>query len=271
MIDLYKKQIWNDAKTVNIISHGCFSKLTKVLKTSLLFFSSKNEEKEESESEDEDKPTAAQIQLSLRVGKKTKSRKKKSERAIRALKKEKKSKKVESYHFSALNLLYDPQDFSEKLLKQVEISNESFEIKLMIIDLIARLIGIHNLFLTNFYTFLIRFLTPHQREVAKMLWFAAISSHELVPPESVEQMLRTIANNFITERNSSEVIAVGINAVREICARCPLAMSEDLLGDLAQYKIYKEKAVSTAAKSLIQLFRLKNPKLLHRRDRVSYH
>lgn len=81
-------------------------------------------------------------------------------------------------------------------------------------------------------------------------------------------MLKTIANNFITERNTSEVIAIGINAIREICSRCPLAMDEDLLGDLVQYKDYKDKAVSTAAKSLIQLFRVKNPKLLSRRDRV---
>lgn len=65
------------------------------------------------------------------------------------------------------------------------------------------------------------------------------------------------------------MIAVGINAIREICAKCPLAMSEDLLGDLVQYKDYKDKAVSTAAKSLIQLFRIKNPKLLSRKDRVS--
>jgi protein SDA1 len=76
-----------------------------------------------------------------------------------------------------------------------------------------------------------------------------------------------IANNFITERNSSEVIAVGINAVREICAKCPLAMSEDLLGDLVQYRSYKDRAVTTAAKSLISLFREKNSQMLQRKLR----
>lgn len=35
MIDLYKKNVWNDAKTVNVIATGCFSKVTKVeIKTS---------------------------------------------------------------------------------------------------------------------------------------------------------------------------------------------------------------------------------------------
>jgi protein SDA1 len=77
----------------------------------------------------------------------------------------------------------------------------------------------------------------------------------------------SIANNFITERNNSEVIAVGLNSIREICARCPLAMNEDLLGDLIQYRNYRDKAVSYAAKSLIQLFREKNPNLLQKKLR----
>ncbi len=44
-------------------------------------------------------------------------------------------------------------------------------------------------------------------------------------------------------------------------------MNEDLLADLIQYKTYKDKAVSTAAKSLIAVFREKNPQMLHRRMR----
>ena len=60
-----------------------------------------------------------------------------------------------------------------------------------------------------------------------------------------------------------------LNAVREICSRCPLAMGTDLLQDLVQYKSYKNKAVVAAARSLIQLFRGINPEMLHKRDRVS--
>ena len=30
MIELYKRNIWNDAKTVNVITTACFSKVTKV-------------------------------------------------------------------------------------------------------------------------------------------------------------------------------------------------------------------------------------------------
>jgi protein SDA1 len=100
--------------------------------------------------------------LSLRVGKKTRKRQKKTERALRAVKKSKKSSNSIPV-FSALNLIYDPHDFAEKLFKLVETTNEAFEIKLAILDLISRLIGIHSLFLPNFHSFLIRFLNPHQR------------------------------------------------------------------------------------------------------------
>ena len=46
-----------------------------------------------------------------------------------------------------------------------------------------------------------------------------ISAHELLPPDGVEPALKAIINNFVTERNSAEVMAVGLNAVRELCAR----------------------------------------------------
>lgn len=60
-----------------------------------------------------------------------------------------------------------------------------------------------------------------------------------------------------------------MNAIREVCARCPLAMNSDLMQDLAQYKKYRNKAVVASARSLIQLYRSNNPELLHKKDRVS--
>lgn len=58
-----------------------------------------------------------------------------------------------------------------------------------------------------------------------------------------------------------------MNAVREICARCPLVMTEDLLRDLSQYKNYRERSVMMAARSLIALFRSTMPDLLNKKDR----
>lgn len=62
-------------------------------------------------------------------------------------------------------------------------------------------------------------------------------------------------------------MAIGLNATREICSRCPLSMGEDLLRDLVMYKTYKEKSVMMAARSLISLYRERLPALLHRKDR----
>lgn len=59
-----------------------------------------------------------------------------------------------------------------------------------------------------------------------------------------------------------------MNALRELCVRCPLAMSEELLQDLTSYKNYRDKGVMMAARSLIHLYRDVNPAMLHRKSRV---
>lgn len=43
-----------------------------------------------------------------------------------------------------------------------------------------------------------------------MMQFIAQASHELVPPDVLEPVLRTLVNNFVSERNSSDVMAIGL-------------------------------------------------------------
>uniref|UniRef100_A0A3Q2STE6 Protein SDA1 n=1 Tax=Fundulus heteroclitus TaxID=8078 RepID=A0A3Q2STE6_FUNHE len=268
MVELYKRNIWNDTKTVNVITTACFCKVTKILVGGLKFFLGKDEDEKDSDSESENEGTSARdLMMRYSTGKKTTKNKKKLEKAMKVLKKHKRKKKPEVFNFSAIHLIHDPQDFSEKLLKQLESSKERFEVKIMMMELISRLVGIHELFLFNFYPFLQRFLQPHQREVTKILLCAAQASHQLVPPEVIEPVIMTIANNFVTDRNSGEVMTVGINAIKEVAGRCPLAINEDLLQDLAQYKTHKDKNVMMSARGLIQLFRNLNPQLLHKKDR----
>lgn len=270
MIELFKKNIWNDEKTVNVIATvGCFSKLTKVLVASLKFFLGHDEDgkgSDDSESDNEVDLKGALVQS--RVNKKTKKRKKQLEQIKKqAVKAQKKKKNAPSFNFSAIHLIHNPQGMAEGLFKQLQNNNERFEVKLMHLDVISRLIGIHELFLFSFYPYITRFIQPHQRQVTRVLQFAAQAAHPLVPGDIVEPILKTIANSFITERNSSDVMAIGLNATREICQRCPLAMGEDLLRDLAMYKTYKEKSVMMAARSLIMLYREQLPALLHKKDR----
>ncbi|XP_017887362.1 protein SDA1 homolog [Ceratina calcarata] len=269
MIELYNKNIWNDAKTVNVLATGCFAKATKVMVACLKFFLGTDAEEEGKEDSDSDsEPNIKEIMMANKVNKKTKKREKQLAKAKQTLaKSKKKAKKPPGFNFSALHLIHDPQGFAEKLFKQLEKNNDRFEIKLLTLDVISRLIGLHNLFLLNFYPYLQRFLQPHQREVTKLLQFIAQASHELVPPDVLEPVLKTLANNFVTERNSADVMAIGLNAIREVCTRCPLVMNADLLQDLARYKHYKERSVMMAARSLITLFRVSMPELLHKKDR----
>ncbi|XP_019559488.3 protein SDA1 homolog [Aedes albopictus] len=269
MIELYKKRIWNDAKTVNVIATvGCFSKVTKVMVASLKFFLGTDEEEEKSDDDSDKEVDLKGVMMATRVNKKTKKRKKQLEAAKKLYNQaQKKKTKAVSFNFSAVHLIHNPQGMAESLFKQLQDGNERFEVKLMHLDVISRLIGIHELFLFSFYPYITRFVQPHQRQVTRILQFAAQASHELVPPELIEPVIKTLVNNFVTERNSSDVMAIGLNACREICVRCPLAMNEDLLRDLTMYKNYKEKSVMMAAKSLILLYREQMPTLLAKKDR----
>ncbi|CAM1321475.1 SDAD1 (predicted), partial [Pycnogonum litorale] len=269
MIQLYHKNIWNDQKTVNVITTACFSKITKVMVAALKFFLGSDEDEiKDSDSDSEDDVTSVRdVIMANKFNKKTRKRKKQMDKAKTVVKNAKNKKKPVAFNFSALHLIHDPQSFAERLLKMLETMNERFEVKLMVINLISRLIGVHQLFLFNFYPLLQRFLRPHQREVTKILQYSAQASHELIPPDVLEPVMMTIANNFIVESNSSEVMTVGVNAVREMCARCPLVMTEDLLHDLSQYRNYRDKSVMMATRSLIQLYRTINPGLLMRKDR----
>ncbi|GAB1601700.1 protein SDA1 homolog [Argonauta hians] len=272
MIELYRRNTWKDAKTVNVISTACFSKVTKILVAALKFFLSIDATHDtESESEEDETPmskkSTSDLLLGNRVAKKTKKRQKRLNRALHVLKKHRKKKRPSTINFSALHLLHDPQEFADRLFKQLQSSNEYYDVKILMMDLISRLIGVHNLFSLNFYPFLQKYLQPRQKDVTKILLFAAQASHDLVPPDVIENIIKTISYNFITERNSADAIAIGLNAVKEVASRCPLALSEELIQDLAQYKTSREKAVSMASRGLIQIVKQINPSILHKKDR----
>ena len=62
-------------------------------------------------------------------------------------------------------------------------------LKLLHIRLIARVVGVHKLVLYNFYPYLQRFLSPSQRDVTLILQATAHATHDLVPPEVIEETL----------------------------------------------------------------------------------
>ena len=70
--------------------------------------------------------------------------------------------------FSAIHLVNDPQQLAEQLFRQLESTNKRFEVKLLTLDVISKLIGVHGLLVLNFYAYLQRYLQPHQREVCTL-------------------------------------------------------------------------------------------------------
>ena len=159
MIELYKKNIWNDTKTVNVIANaGCFSKVTKVMVASLKFFLGTDPNEKGSDDDDSDnEPDLKSAMMVNKVNKKTRKGQKQLDNVKKLVAKAKKKKsKAPAFNFSGIHLVHNPHGMAKNLYKQLESMNERFEVKLMHLDVISRLIGIHELFLFSFYPYITR-------------------------------------------------------------------------------------------------------------------
>ncbi len=170
--------------------------------------------------------------------------------------------------------MHDPQTFAEKLFSRLKASQSNhslpFELRLQILNLVTRLVGAHKLILLPVYSYFIPFLKPAQKEVTSILAYAAQASHELVPPDVLEPVIKAISNSFVWSNCAGEVICVGLNTIREICVRCPLAMPHELLQSFIEdFRMYHEKGVMVAVRGLIGLYRDIQPEMLKKKDRVS--
>uniref|UniRef100_A0A915DZJ1 Protein SDA1 n=1 Tax=Ditylenchus dipsaci TaxID=166011 RepID=A0A915DZJ1_9BILA len=93
------------------------------------------------------------------------------------------------------------------------------------------------------FIYLHRYLQPKQKEVTRILLYAAQACHPLVPPDVVEQLVRVIAQNFVTDRNSNEAMTVGLTLSVKYFPPVRLRPLKNLLRDLAEYKTFKNKNV----------------------------
>ncbi|SCU79481.1 LADA_0B00958g1_1 [Lachancea dasiensis] len=273
--ELWRRGIWDDSRAVEIMTQAALHDDVKIAYSGVLFFLGADKEREENfeeNSDDEDIDMDA-LRHKMQINKKSSKRGKKLDSALKAVKKKKAGPKTpQGYlNFSAIHLLRDPQGFADKLFtKQLSSkSNNRFDLdqKIALMQLLSRLIGTHKLMVLGFYSFFLKYLTPKQRDVTKILAAAAQASHDLIPPETIMVLVRKIADEFVSDGVASEVAAAGLNTIREICSRAPLAIDETLLQDLTEYKGSKAKGVSMAAKSLIALYREAAPEMLKRKDR----
>ncbi|KAG5993308.1 Severe Depolymerization of Actin [Claviceps pusilla] len=270
--ELWKRQIWSDAKPVDVMKEACLSDNEKVVIGATRFFLGGDKEREELEDDSSDEEIdLGKIRHQIGINKKTKKQKKSYEKAVNKLRRdERKKSKPHPLNFSALHLLHDPQGFAEQLFSkhlQNTRSKLSLDSKILVLQLVTRLVGLHKLSLVALYSWFIKYLTPRQQSVTTILACLAQGTHNLVPPDALEPLIQKIANEFVSEAAAAEVCAAGMNAIREICARQPLAMTDTLLQDLVQYRKSKDKGVMMAAKGLLSLYREVGAELLQKKDR----
>ena len=271
--ELWKRQIWTDARAVEVMRLAALSENEKVITGGVRFFLGGDKEREEAaeESDDEEDVDMARLRHQAGINKKTKKGARDLKKAAATVrKKEKKKNAPHPLNFSALHLLHDPQGFAESLFsKHVQNSKAklALESKLLVLQLVSRLVGLHKLTVLSLYSYFLKHLTPRQQSVTTYLACLAQATHNYVPPDVLEPLVQKIANEFVSEASASEVAAAGLNAIREICVRQPLAMTDTLLQDLVMYRKSKDKGTMMAAKGLLSLYREVGAELLHKRDR----
>ncbi|SCU81514.1 LAME_0B07448g1_1 [Lachancea meyersii CBS 8951] len=273
--ELWRRGIWDDSRAVEIMTQAALNDDVKIAYSGVLFFLGADKEREENfeENSDDDDIDMDALRHKMQINKKSGKRGKKMEAALKTVRKKNAGPKTpQGYlNFSAIHLLRDPQGFADKLFaKQLSSKNNNrFDLdqKIALMQLLSRLIGTHKLTVLGIYSFFLKYLTPKQRDVTKILAAAAQSSHDMVPPETIAVLVRKIADEFVSDGVASEVAAAGLNTIREICSRAPLAIDETLLQDLTEYKGSKAKGVSMAAKALVALYREVAPEMLKRKDR----
>ncbi|CAG8956117.1 hypothetical protein HYFRA_00012034 [Hymenoscyphus fraxineus] len=271
--ELWKRQIWTDSKAVEIMKEASLADNEKVIGGGVRFFLGGDKEREEleDESSDDEAIDVGKLKHQIGINKKTRKGKKSVEAAVKKVRQnEKKKNAPHPLNFSALHLLHDPQGFAEQLFSKHLNNGKSklnLDQKLLVLQLVSRLVGLHKLTVIKLYSYFIKYLTPRQPQVTSFLASLAQATHSLVPPDAIEPLVQKIANEFVSEASASEVASAGLNAIREICVRQPLAMSDTLLQDLVMYRKSKDKGTMMAAKGLLSLYREVGADLLKKRDR----
>ena len=299
--ELYRRQVWTDDRTVAILASAVTSHNTTVMCRAIRFFLQIEEKmaRDQQQAEEDEWDSSQKIDYH-RFSKKTKTRQRHVDRQVKNRKKQQRKREghdrdewadirddegVEASKklYPAIELLRDPQGLAEAVLRRLKTPKSiPYNVKLLMMNFVTRLVGNHELMLLNLYPFLQKYMGGHQRDVTAVLAYTVQACHEHVPPDEVYGILKTIAHNFITERCSEEQMAVGINAARAICARVPSVLSmeesqqstgssvldvEAFVKDLAGYSNHRDRSVSIAGKAFTNFVRETYPSLLSGKDR----
>ncbi|KAK0551184.1 Severe Depolymerization of Actin [Tilletia horrida] len=262
---LWRKNIWNDAKTVSLLALACFHHHPKVQSSAIRFFLGDLHSSEsggngnaDSDAESDESETdailaghrASNVSALLhkrKVNKKTRANDRKVKLASAAAKRKARTKEAEKEergggslaetgNLAALHLLHDPQSFGERLFKELvkgdrggrgtNSGHHPIEMKVRIMQLLSRVMSAHKLCILGFYGYIVKYLNPHQQFITLILVSLAQSVHSQTPPAVLLSLVRKLADNFVHPGVSAQVNAAGLNSIREICRRQPSVMEE---------------------------------------------
>jgi len=166
MIELYKRKIWNDDKTVNVIAEACTNNNPKIVVAACKFFLILEYDYESDEDSTDDENEKMRLLKQRKGSKMTKNREAKLENAIKQVKRKAKRKGLVKYNtdFLPIDTINDSQRFCETLFSKLKKSNDQHEVKMYMLRLISRMIGRHKIQMLTFYPNLLRYLNSHNKE-----------------------------------------------------------------------------------------------------------
>ena len=158
--ELWRRGIWDDGRTVEIMSQAALHPDTKIASSGIRFFLGGDKEREDTLAEDsDDELDLAAIQHKMKVNKKSNRRKAQFDIAARTVKKKRGVGKDQTHlNFSAIHLLHDPQGFAEKLFSkhlqnnQKSVARLTLAQKIDCLNLVSRLVGTHKLTVLGLYS-----------------------------------------------------------------------------------------------------------------------
>ncbi|KAH0789209.1 protein SDA1 [Histomonas meleagridis] len=264
IVDIFHKENVEDLKTINFIARCLNSSDPRITNTVVSFFLDPYIPQTKPEVDiDEERRKA---ELKLKVSRKTNSRTNKLEKV------KKMRQPIPSNPVQVISFIDDPHKFSIILFRLLSAPSngkvfKSRESQLRALSLLSKVINTFQLDFDQYYNWVQRFLRPSYDEITRLLAIVASSVHQLTNPDTLTDLIRYLANQFVADHLDEEIIVVGLNTIREICARNPHGMTETLISDLAMYKKSNVKGVVMAARSLIQLYREVMPDILPKRER----
>lgn len=274
LVALMRKEIWRDAKVVNLIAEGTYHDSQDIVILCCKFFIENvdNEDLEISDDENQARLSTLKKGKSAKFvmahKKKTKSEKSKMDKIKKQVRKAHgTSKTKENTNFLLVELLYQPLALSDKIFNKLKGSKMPFKAKLSQMGLLSRIIWRFELIFPNYFHYMHRYIKTNNNELPAVLTALAGCCHARTPLSELQPLVTLILQNFANEAAPYDKLVMGVNTLKEICLRIPEAMEEDDIYQICLLRKIKHKHVAGSIRSFINLWRAINPRKLKKEYR----